>query len=100
MQHFAEGVQFITDTTSLIQHNMLWMEQMSTLEEAYKTYNDAHDKYSQMTIEEYADEIHIPMLVNHDKSILTHALTSEKFGLFNGTLESLDDNESVNNLYD
>ena len=99
MQHFAEGVQFITDVTSLIQHNMLWMGQMSTLEEAYKTYNKAHDKYSQMTMEEYADEIHIPMLVNHDTSILTHALTSEKFGLFNGTLESLDDNELILQLW-
>jgi len=98
-QNFWEGVQFIDGPTSLISHNMAWTNQMSIVQKAYDTYTKGHDKHSQMSLEQYAEEIHMPMLQNHDTAILTHALTNEKYGLYNGTLQSVENNEYILQLW-
>lgn len=91
MQHFSESVKYIDSPSSLIAHNSMWMSQIAELEKAHQVYQEGHDKYSQLSKEEYLEDIHMPMLVNHDTELLTHAFTSNNFGIFDGTLESLED---------
>tara|TARA_R110002110_G_scaffold158868_8_gene356448 strand:+ start:7189 stop:10614 length:3426 start_codon:yes stop_codon:yes gene_type:complete len=96
-QFTFENIKNIESISELLLHGTTFTNQMAELEKGFVKWQGAHEQYAN---KDYLNEIHFPILEDHDTNLLTHALAnSEKFGILNGTIESTYVAEAILNVW-
>ena len=96
-QFTFENIKNIESISELTLHGTTFTNQMAELEKSFVVWSEAHAQYKDV---DYLNEIHFPILQDHDTNLLTHALAnSEKFGILDGSIESTYVAEAILNVW-